>query len=635
MTKTLEQIKPYILKAFELPEKITVSKWADRERILDAMASSEPGQWRTDRTPYLRGIMDAFNDPKVEDIIIMASTQIGKTESLYNMIGFVVDQDPGPALLVMPRESDAKSVSSKRIRPMLELSKALSSHFTTNEDDVTKMEIQLDRMILYFTGANSPAGLAQRPIKYLFLDETDKYPHFSGKEADPVKLATERTRTFWDRKIVKCSTPTTKEGYIWREYEKSDRCQYYVPCPHCGKYQTLIFKPQVKWPENERDPSKIQELKLAWYECISCKGKIVDNMKQKMLLQGKWVQDGCHVNEAGEIKGSVPKTSKKGFWINALYSPWLTFSDVAAEFLKSGSYPELLMNFINSWLAELWQETRDVTQPAELKKLIMDYPSGSLAPGVIVITAGVDVQKDHFYLVIRGWGYKLESWLILAARIETQVELEHRLFNTKYGWIDAAGQAQEPLPVFLTNIDTGYRVSEVYDFCRKWEGAARPIKGRDRLFGSPIHVSTIDKYPASGQPIPGGLKLWHLDTSYFKDKVTRLAKNSFMNIDEAKWHLYKDTPEEYLTQFCGEHKILIRDKKTGRVFEVWRPVSGSSQTHFLDCEVYAAAAAEMLRLQDLRPETTPEPSNPTQGQDPEREDKESWLGGRNRGWWKK
>jgi phage terminase large subunit GpA-like protein len=619
MTATLEALKPIIKTAFKLPEKLTVSQWADKHRILDAMTSSEPGQWRTDRTPYLRGIMDAYNDPRVEDITVVASTQVGKTESIYNIIAFIADQDPGPTLLVMPREPDAKSVSSKRIQPMFRLSQALSEHFTSDEDDVTKMEIELDRMILYFSGSNSPAALASRPIKNVFFDEVDKYPHFSGNEADPIKLGTERTRTYWDRKIFKYSTPTTKEGYIWREYEKSDQQQYYVPCPHCGKYQVLIFKDQLRWPDGEKDPEKIQSLKLAWYECIICKGRITDAMKQKMLLRGQWVPNRCKVGADGKIEGVIPRTSRRGFWINALYSPWLTFSDIAAEFLRSKDYPELLMNFINSWLAEIWQETRDQTRPDELRKLIVEYPEAVLQDGAIVLAGAVDVQKDYFIVTIRAFGYWPETWLVLATRAETWAEVEKIVFETSYCFKDdPKNEKGHALQVRLTCFDTGYNADEVYEVCRKWSDVARAVKGRDHLRGAPLSVSTIDKFPRTGQTIPGGLKLWHIDTSFFKDKITRLVKNSLANIESSKWHLYKNTPQDYITQFCGEHKVTIRDKKSGRYYEEWQPITRHTKNHFFDTEVYAMAAAEMLRVSSLIREDKKEKQQPAQEQESNR-----------------
>ncbi|MFA5324334.1 MAG: terminase gpA endonuclease subunit, partial [Smithella sp.] len=497
-------------QAWALPEKVTVSEWADRNRILDTLTSAEPGPWRTARTPYLRGIMDAFNDPFVEDITIMASTQIGKTECELNMMGYIIDQDPGPTLLVMPRDEDAKSMSSNRVKPMIKLSEALESHFTSREDDISKKEFLLDRMIMYFTGSNSPAGLSNRPIKYLFLDETDKYPHYSGKEADPIKLATERTRTFWNRKIVKCSTPTTKEGYIYNEYGKTDRCKFYVPCPYCGEYQLLLW-PQIKFPEEERDPEKIKEQRLAWYECLKCKGKINDLVKQRMLIQGRWVPEGCEINEQGRMVGNIPRTSRKGFWINALYSPWLTFSEIAAEHLRAYQYIEQHMNFVNSWLAEVWEENLGQSKPDELKKLALDYPAGLVPAGVRVLVAAVDVQKDYFVLVINGWGPMQESWRILSTTLETWEEVEKILFDTRY---PSEISNTEPFSVKLANFDTGYRTDEVYEFCRKHKGIARAIKGRDHLDGVPFKVRSLDKFP-SGKNLPGGLNLWHIDTSYF------------------------------------------------------------------------------------------------------------------------
>jgi len=576
-----------VRRAWELPERLTVSQWADRSRVLDS-AHAEPGPWHTERTPYLLGIMDAFNDSYIEDITIMASTQCGKTESMLNMMGYAVDQDPAPMLLVMPREDDAKSISSRRIIPMLRMSSDLRKHFTLNSDDITKMEISLDRMTIFLAGANSPAGLAQRPIRYLFLDETDKYPPFAGRESDPIKLATERTRTFWNRKIVKCSTPTNEDGYIFREYERSDMRKYYVPCPFCGSTQVFSW-PQVKWPDDVRDPEEIKAKRLAWYECFHCKQKITDSMKHKMLMRGEWIA------ESGNAR--FKRSSRVGFWINAIYSPWLTFSEIAAEWLGSYQKPELLMNFVNSWLAEPWRENIGKTKPDEILALARPYKAGEVPEDVIVLTGGVDVQEDHFYVIIRGWGYLQESWLVLAARLEAWEDVVSVMFQTYY---PSVNPNLAPLPVRLICIDTGYRTSEVYEVCRQWRDIARPIKGRDQLGGVPFKAVSLDKLP-SGHLIPGGLQLCHLDTTYFKDKVMRLVKNTSFDTPGG-WHIYQNPSEDYIKQFCGEAKMIVRDKKTRRMREEWRPVTTHAASHYFDAEVYATAAAEMLRVFDLREE---------------------------------
>jgi phage terminase large subunit GpA-like protein len=577
--KILKTVIPTIREEWALADKMTVSVWADSFRRLDTKTSAEPGEWSTERTPYLKGIMDAFCDPFVDEITVMSASQVGKTEAMLNMLGFIIDQDPGPALMVLPRADDAKSISYNRIKPMIEGSPILERYLPQNSDDITKLEYHFDRMILYFAGSNSPADLASRPIRYLFLDEVDKYPRFSGKEADPIKLAQERQKTFWNKKTVKVSTPTTKEGYIFREYEKSDQRRFYVPCPHCSKLQVLVFG-QIKWPKEEISPEKIKNEKLAWYECLYCAKRIEDSQKQKMMLNGEWVPDKKESNK------------NRGFWISSLYSPWLTFSDIAAEFLKSKDYIELLMNFVNSWLAEVWEENIGKTKPEELLTLALPYPKGLVPSGVKVLTAGVDVQKDHFYLTIRGWGLHQESWLILAARVEEWDDVIEILFKTYYPPEEAEAA---PFGVRLACIDTGYRTNEVYEICRLWRDIARPVKGQSCISGVPFKISSIDKYPATGQAIPGGLRLWHIDTGYFKDKISRLVKNTQLD-SSGGWHLHKDPPDEYLKQFCAEHKVIIRDKKTGRAREEWRTISLHTQSHFFDTECYAAAAAEMIRV---------------------------------------
>jgi phage terminase large subunit GpA-like protein len=617
---TLTIWTPRIRSAWQLPNELMVSEWADRYRKLDPMVSSEPGQWRTNRTPYLRGIMDAFNNPLIEKITIMSSTQVGKTESWLNMLAYIIDQDPASVLVVMPRELDAKYISKGRIRPMIRSSPELNQHTTRDPDDITRLEIKLDRMYIYFAGANSPAALSSKPVRYLLMDETDKYPKFSGEEADPIKLATERTHNYWNRKIIACSTPTIKDGYIFREYGYSDKRSYYVPCPHCGGYQVLEFEHHVKFPKEERDPERIRQERLAWYECDYCKERITDLMKQGMLLRGVWVPAAVKLDSKGSLpkKINFPQVSHAGFHLNALYSPWLTFSDVAAEFLDSHERPELLMNFVNSWLAQIWEEKVEETKPEKLKRLCGSHQKGMVPDGGIVLTGGVDAQKEHFFLTIRAWGVHQESWLVLEDQVQTWEEIEDRIIEASYP-SEVPGIA--PFRVRLTCIDTGYRTDEVYEFCRKYKQLTRAIKGKDQLTGVPYKVSTIEKFP-NGRTIPGGLLLWLLDTTYFKDKISRLV-----HTEDApqRWHLFNDPSENYFKWFCGEHKVLKRDKKRGQAHEVWQPVSSHAQSHSWDAEIYSAAAAEMLRLFALKEEDKPTPQASADIQQEEGQKRPSWI----------
>ena len=586
----LKTIVPYAAVEWVLPVKMTVSEWSDQFRRLEVKTSAEPGQWATARTPYLKGIMDAFTDPYVDEITVMAASQVGKTEAMYNMLGFIIDQDPGPTLMVSPRADDAKSVSYNRVRPMIECSPVLSKYIPINTDDITKLEYHFDRMILYFAGSNSPADLASRPIRYLFLDEVDKYPKFSGREADPIKLASERQKTFWNKKTVKVSTPTTREGYIFREYDKSDQRRFHVPCPHCGKKQVLLFG-QIKWPKEESSAERIKNNRLAWYECGHCKKRIDDIHKQKMMLAGEWI------SEKGE------HNRNRGFWVSSLYSPWLTWSDIASEFLKSKDYVELLMNFVNSWLAEVWEEKIEETTVDKVRNLARDYDQGVVPDEVLVLTAGVDVQKDHFYYVIRGWGYYEESWLIRADRVEYWDDIIDCLFKTEYRRVSSA----ETLNVYMSCIDSGFRTDEVYRFCREWPDKTKAIKGLEEITGGRFYrANKIDINSRTGAVIPGGLALWNLNVTQYKDKINRLVTSK----NPGKWHIFKNPADDYLMQFTSEHKVLIRNRTTGKAKEVWQKKKEAAANHYLDAEVYALAAADIIRALNMRKEDAPRVHQP-------------------------
>lgn len=585
--------RPLEREAWRPPERLSVTDWCERNIELDHLYSSDPGPWRTWKTPYLREPMDAFANPRVERITVIASTQVGKSVLWMNMLGFAVDQAPGPAMLIAPNQEIAERLLAGRIRALFEASDELKRHVVTWGAE----EVRFDRMMLYQASGNSPAALASKPCCYLFFEELDKLAQFSGKEADPVSLAEERTRTFWKRKIVKGSTPTTRDGYIFKEYGQSDKRQFYVPCPHCGHYQVLEFR-RIQF-EGERDPKKIRSEKKLKYECIECDAGIDANAKARILQAGVWVPEGAEVAPDGTLRKVPPPSSHRGYRLNCLYSPWLTWSEIAAKFLESKSDPGKLMTFVNSWLAEPWEEKSETTEPEKLASLAEDYAVATVPEKALHLTAGADVQQGELYYVIRAWGIDLQSWLVQAGRVERWETLENILFRTSFEHLGH----QERKPVTLACIDAmGHRTDEVYAFTRKWDPNARPIKGEQRLKGVPYYAARIER-TFEGKPVGG--HLWHLDTTYYKDKLHRLIHTQ--PGDPGRWALHRDPSEEYLRQVCSEHRALAVNKKTGQTQRIWRERPGAGgQTHWLDCEVYALLAADMLgayawKLDDVAP----------------------------------
>lgn len=583
--------------AWRLPRRLTVTEWAEKFRVLDPVTCAEPGPFRCSRTPYLRGIMDAFSDPEVSEITFKKCTQVGGSEAEYNMIGYVIAEDPAPTLLVLPNQDLAKRVSNERIKPMIEATPVLKAQKPRYMDEFNTLEYRMARMNLIFGYSGSATSLGSTPVKFIFMDETNKFTRYAGREASPQKLAAERKKTFWDAKVVKTSTPTDQFGYITVEYELTDKCLYHVPCPHCHQYQPM-WRAQIHWPEGE-GADRIRNEKLAYYVCRECGGEILDRHKPQMLLAGLWVPEGCGVVD-GHVEGEPRVRGHRGFWLNACYSPWLTFSDYAAEVLDSEGDPAKEMNLVNSWDGAEWVETIS-EQKADVVRinLVSGYQRGEVPKGVQLITAGVDVQISYGYVVIRGWGYGEESWLIDAGTVplpkfdvEGWPALEEALFQQPYR--NAHGDVVTVSAVF---IDSGYRTDEVYSWCRKRNEICKPTKGRDRSSGHHLQMTSIDKHPVTGKALPAGagIMLFLIDTDYYKTKLYRLMTTE---PGQGKWHLFEGVTSDYLEQITSERKVIDRDAK-GKQSERWEVKERGLQNHYLDAEVLNLAAADLRRVSEL------------------------------------
>lgn len=565
------------LKVFKPPESLTVSEWADKYRILSEKDSDRPGKWRTNTTPYLREIMNTLNNPSCDDITFVGGTQLGKTVAEQNMIAYIIDQDPGPMMIVYPTEKLAGFTSENRIQPMIELCERIEKKFYKQKSQ--RLELQFINMYIALIGANSPSDLSSRPVRYIFFDEIDKFPAWAGKEAGPLDLAEERTKTFWNRKKVKVSTPTIKSGNIWQSWLNADvQKKFFVPCPYCGTFQEFIFK-NIKFDSTQLP----REVKYdAYYECESCKGCIEDRHKKEMLRLGKWKS----------VNQPVGRAKKIAFHLNSIYSPWVTFGDVAEKFLESRDQPEKLMNFINSWLAEPWENKANKMRSDVVLEKQGPNERGRVPEKAQILTAGVDVQKDHFWFSIRAWGANMTSWLVDYGRIETWGAVDE-ILERKYATMEN-GETRE---INLMCIDAGFDTDEVYRYCAIHQDKCIPTKGNSKKMVSRYAITNVDKY---------GLRLYRHDSGQFKDFIAgRLHIDAGEN---GAWHVCRECERIYADQICAEQKEEQIDK-AGRVTYEWRKISSHAQNHLLDCEVNNALAAEILGVRylcELEPETKPQ-----------------------------
>ena len=365
-----------------------------------------------------------------------------------------------------------------------------------------------------------------------------------------------------------------------------------MPCPHCGEAQVLEFG-QIKWPEGADE----NEAKMAaYYECKHCHEIIDDRQKPAMLRAGEW---------RGEKKKSG-RAAKVAFHLNSLYSPWLTFGDVAAKFIASKEEPSLLMNFINSWLAEPWvdKSSRMVSDVVMEKQL--PYERGTMPAEAQILTAGIDVQLDHFWYSVRAWGPHLTSWLVDYGRLETWADIETML-NRNY--CDVHGEIRN---INLACMDSGYNTDEVYAFCAHHQDVLVPTKGSSNPLKSRYNVTILDRSISSF-----GLRLYTMDTDQLKNFIA-----SRMTIDpgaHGSWNVYRDIDREYCDQICSEQRVERKDKK-GRITIGWEKISSHAANHLLDCETNNILAAEIIGVRYLM-----EPDEEAETEKEETEEGQDWL----------
>lgn len=607
-------VKPYTAPAWIMaalpalrPRKhLPVSVWAEKYRILPD-GNAIPGPWSNSVTPYLVEIMDAFSNEDVEKIVFVKPTQVGGTSTMENMLGSLIDQEPGPTMIVYPTETLALRTVEAKLEPMIRQCKPLAERYRENESQA--LQLKFGGMTVYLNGANSPANLASTPIRYLFLDEVDKYPGAGKKEADPVSLAIERTKTYKvSKKIFITSTPTLKTGHIWKAKEDADvERHFFVPCPHCGEYIELKWA-QIKYPGKDEVPEGADRAAMAAYVCQKCACVITDRDKAGMLQAGRW--------QTVRQKSAAPRSV--AYWLNTLYSPFTSFSEIAAEFIKSKDDPDLLHNFINSWLAEPWEATKLKTNADMVLERQTETPEWVLPEWTKLVTGGVDVQENCVYWTIRAWGEYMTSQCVAHGQSLSLWDAA-RIMNTEFPL-----PTGEKMLVSLALIDSGDQTDEVYEFCLMNTDWALPCKGASKELQGHYRLSTVDKAGSSAN----GMTLVLVDGGKYKDMIAaRMRREN----GKGSWMVYQGCDLDYAEQVTAEHKII--ERAGGKETLKWTKKETHAANHYLDCEVYAAAAAELQGVRSLFAQSQPErkaqeTAKPSTQKPPETQaQEEAWIKG--------
>lgn len=631
------------MEAWRPPARLSLSEWAERHFVLSAETAAEPGRWRT--LPYQREILDAITNPDVTQVTWMKSSRVGYTLCMSAAIGYHIHQDPSSMLVVQPTVDDAKGFSKEAIAPMLRDVPVLAQVVFIDLEDrgkgpkdssATLTHKAFPGGILSLVGANSGTGFRRVSRRVIMFDEVDAYPPSAGAEGDPISLGMKRSEYFWNRKIIAGSTPLVAgSSRIEEMFEAGDRRRYYVPCPECGHMDFLRFRKRAG-DEDERghrmrwddDPAS------ACFECSANGCVIEERHKRAMLEAGEWRADGVFSGHASFH-----------LWAAYSLSPGATWGQIAARFLEAtrgGS--EKLRAFVNTDLAETWKDRGEAPEWERLYQRRESYEIGTVPAGPVILTAGVDVQKDRLVYEVVGWAPNRESWSVDAGELYGDTALEAPAAESPWSKLDEllartfTGDEGRATPIAMLAVDSGYNTQVVYAWARQHPMtrviACKGVAGSRMLVGAPSPVDVTVR----GRRLKRGYKVWPIGVDLAKGELygwLRLAAGA--GDPPTGYCHFPEYGEEYFKQLTAEHLVTVVNSRTGRARLEWQ-VQPNRENHYLDARILARVAAAVLGIDRLAPppprqEGAPASSPPAPRPAPREPRSGFWSGGRQGGGW--
>lgn len=547
----------------------SVWEWADHSRYLPTKGSGEPGPWRTSRVPYAQEIMACLSDDHpAQRIVFMKSSQVAGTEIGLNWIGWFIDTQKAPMMCVQPTTEMTARFSKQRLEPMIDASPRLRAKIPPARSRDSGNTIELKEYpggVIILAGANSSASLRSMPARYLFLDEVDAYPYDLAGEGDPISLAEARTSTFPRRKLFLCSTPTIESlSRIHKEWLASDQRRYHVPCPHCHEVQPLTWD-HLHWPDGQ--PHEAQ------YACDHCGALIPEYHKPAMLARGQW-------------RAAYPDRPIPGFHLNALYSPLglgLTWGELAAEWERKKLDPAQQKTFINTRLGECFADPDEKLDWEELKARAGGYAIRTIPPGCLFLTAGVDVQKDRFAVLMLGWGRGGVVWIIdyqeLPADPTRPADWQALDDHLQTPFRNSRGAS---IKVTAAAIDSGYLPDDVLHYTRTRRGRIIAVKGASQGNRAIIGKASKVDYTWRGSVIKQGAEIYLIGGDTAKHWLfARLAGDRKHPIQDRLIRFPEGLDDSFYTMLTAESWDPNKRK--------WTKIRPRNES--LDCFQYALAAA--------------------------------------------
>ena len=582
---------------FKPPEDLTVAEWADKYRRLSSDSAAEGGPWRTSRTPYLKDPMESFTDPKVRRIVMVAASQVGKSELELNIIAYIIAQDPGSILYIHPTLDDARKFSRLRVTPMVRDNKILRDRVSAVKGaGNTVLQKSFPGGMLTLVGTNSPSALASTPSRYIIGDERDRWASSAGEEGDPWGLAMARQATFYNAKSVEVSTPTIKgASNIEDSYYEGTQERWCHQCPECGEYGEIIFD-RIVYDHTSKIVRGKKVYKITGpvkWACPHCGCLSPETVMRHQ--PAKWVAENPEAYGDGI----------RSFWLNAFSSPWKSWEAICLAFLRAKDNPQRLKTVYNTLFGELWEDRGEIPDEDTLMARREDYGTNAdgspveVPAGVLVLTCGVDTQDNRLEYEVVGHGHHGETWGIRKGIIMGKPDSEevwHRLDDV-VDHIYRFKDSERGLKISVTFVDSGgHYTQEVYLACRmRINKRVFAIKGRGKegipYVAPPSKVDIIVE-----EQVVGKCWLYNLGV----DSGKEIIMSSIQVQEPGPKYCHFPRGENYgydISYFNGllSEKMELVQSRYSYTWK-WVKLKGHNRNEALDCRNYAMAGFKILNL---------------------------------------
>ena len=583
------------LRAFAVPEPMSLDDWAARHFYLSAESSYVEQGWRA--WPFQRAILACISNDDIREVIWRKSARVGYTKSILAAIGYFAQHKHRNQAIWQPTDDDrdefVKTELDTMLRDVRVMQEVFPAYLSRHKDNTLQQKKFLGSM-LHLRGGKAAKNYRRISVDVAIMDELDGFDTNIEKEGDPVDLAAKRIEGATFPKLILGSTPKLKGFSVIEKRERQADLflTYHIPCPSCGGFHPITWGGKdeahgMKWQDD--DPASIRHL------CPHC-GVLIDQAEYLAVYGlGRYqADDGTSCDHAGVFRdqhGAVrPAPDKVAFHVWSAYSPNVAWSDLLREFFKA--YAEAqegkldnMQTFTNTTRGEYWAHDIEKTDAGELQQRAEPFALERVPLDALILLAGVDTQDNRLEVVVWGYGRGCEQWTV-AHRVffgnpaEDAVwdDLAEFLFEQQF---DHAGG--QKIGIHASAIDTrGHNTHAVYNFAAKHARrnvfAVAGRSGREKHIKDGASKVDIDW---RGRLRKSGVILWHVGTNHAKDLL--YGRMQLTRPGPGYLHFSAELSDEFFKQFTAEVRT---SRRTARGDEsAWTALRKRNEAW--DCSVYA------------------------------------------------